>query len=454
MTTVLQRETFQTSRSLDFCSANQLTIETGHSPEQWPLVILKELLDNALDEAEEAGVAPEITVCVRAGMGDGSDAIAITDNGRGIPPEVVEGILDYTVRVSSREAYVSPTRGAQGNALKTIVAMPFALDGKSGTTVITGRGVGHAIVFRVDHLRQEPVVDHRRWPEPTTKGTTVQVSWPDSASSMLAGAKSRFLQIAEDYGWVNPHLRIHVEWNGVVEVDREPSDSAWQKWPPSYPTSAHWYDAYRLERYIAAHAARDQQLGRNRTVREFISEIRGFSGSAKQKRALDETGLARASIASLFGPDGSPDRHQIEALLASLKRHSKPVKAQALGVIGNTHLLACLTGAGAHPESTKYKRVLGIGEDRLPCVLETAFGYCPSGIDHRRIVAGANWSVSLGNPFRSFGRHGEGLESILTEQRARYAEPIIFVVHFACPRIEFTDRGKSAIAIRGGADAS
>ena len=36
------------------------------------------------------------------------------------------------VRVSSREAYVSPTRGAQGNALKTIVAMPFVLDGERG----------------------------------------------------------------------------------------------------------------------------------------------------------------------------------------------------------------------------------------------------------------------------------------------------------------------------------
>ena len=41
-------------------------------------------------------------------------------------------LLDYTVRVSSREAYVSPTRGAQGNALKTIVAMPFVLDEEMG----------------------------------------------------------------------------------------------------------------------------------------------------------------------------------------------------------------------------------------------------------------------------------------------------------------------------------
>ena len=192
MIAVLQRESFQTSRSLDFCSAKQLTIETGHPPEEWPLVILKELLDNALDEAEEAGVSPEITVHVRVGMGGGSDAIVMTDNGRGIPPEVVASILDYTVRVSSREAYVSPTRGAQGNALKTILAMPFALDGNSGTTVVTGQGVGHSIAFRVDRLRQEPVVDHQRWPDPTTNGTRVEVSWPDSAKLNPGRHKSAF----------------------------------------------------------------------------------------------------------------------------------------------------------------------------------------------------------------------------------------------------------------------
>jgi len=449
MTAVLQRKTFQTSRSLDFCSASQLTIETGHAPEHWPLVILKELLDNALDEAEEAGVAPEITVCVRAGMSDRSDAIVITDNGRGIPAEVVDDILDYTVRVSSREAYVSPTRGAQGNALKTIVAMPFALDGKSGTTLITGRGVGHSIVFRVDRLKQRPDIEHQRRDDPTAKGTRIEVSWPDSASSILAAAKLRFLQIADDYAWLNPHLRLHVQWNGIAEVDRAPSDPGWEKWLPSHPTSAHWYDVARLERYLAAHAARDRDLGRIRLVREFISELAGFAGSAKQKLVLEETGLARASILSLFDRDGTPKRPQIEQLLAALKRHSKPVKPETLGVIGREHLRSLFTAAGANPNSFRYKRTAGIDEEGLPCVVETAFGFCPDQ-QRRRIITGANWSVGLTNPFRSFGRHSEGLESVLAEARAQSTEPIILVVHLACPRIEYTDRGKSAIVVKGG----
>jgi DNA topoisomerase VI subunit B len=120
---VLQRETFQTSRLLDFCSQRELVKQVGHAPDQWPLVVLKELVDNAIDAAEEADTAPVIRVDVT------EKEIIVADNGPGIPVETVVGILDFSVRVSSREAYVSPTRGAQGNALKTIVAMAFALDG-------------------------------------------------------------------------------------------------------------------------------------------------------------------------------------------------------------------------------------------------------------------------------------------------------------------------------------
>ena len=87
----------------------------------------KELFDNALDAAEEAEVAPVIEVIV------GPGSISIQDNAGGFAAGTIESILDYSVRVSSREAYVSPTRGAQGNALKTILAMAYVLDRRSSS---------------------------------------------------------------------------------------------------------------------------------------------------------------------------------------------------------------------------------------------------------------------------------------------------------------------------------
>jgi hypothetical protein len=172
----LKREIFKTSRLLEFCSEKELVNQTGHAVEQWPLVVLKELVDNAIDAAEEAGIAPVIQVTVRKGV------ITVADNGPGIGPETVKDITDYSTRTSSREAYVSPTRGAQGNALKTILAMPFVLDGGTlGETIIAAKGVSHRIQFSVDHVRQEPKITIDPKTSNVQNGTRIRVRWPVSA---------------------------------------------------------------------------------------------------------------------------------------------------------------------------------------------------------------------------------------------------------------------------------
>ena len=186
---LLQRATFCTSRLLDFFTVKELTAQTGHNSADWPLVILKELLDNALDAAEEANVSPVITVTVD------ERGIEVADNGPGLPAETIQGVLDYSVRVSSREAYVSPTRGAQGNALKTLVAMPFALNGASETAIIEARGVRHAISCRVDPIRQAPVINHLTGTSNVKTGTRVLIRWPLSASSQDEDEDGDFLQI-------------------------------------------------------------------------------------------------------------------------------------------------------------------------------------------------------------------------------------------------------------------
>jgi hypothetical protein len=180
----LERVAFRSSRLLEFCSEKELTLQTGHPASDWPLVVAKELIDNALDACEEAGVAPVVTVTV----GDG--IIEVADNGPGLPEATLDGVLDYTVRASSREAYVSPTRGAQGNALKTVLAMPYAIAGaeQRGRVEIEANGQRDLIEFAVDHIRQEPVI--RRSAEPCDRhlGTSVLhvVEPPPGADDRLA----------------------------------------------------------------------------------------------------------------------------------------------------------------------------------------------------------------------------------------------------------------------------
>ena len=236
----LSRHVFKTSRLAEFCSEKELVNQTGHDSDDWPLVVLKELIDNALDACEEAGAAPVVHVAV-------SDAeIAVFDNGPGIAPETVAGILDYNTRTSSREVYVSPTRGAQGNAIKTLLAMPFALDGERGETTIESQGVAHRITFSIDPIRQEPRLVRVCEDSSVKNGTRVAVSWPISASSILDDAQANFLRIAEDYTWVNAHLTLTVKWDRAgcdpVQWAIPATDPTWRKWWPSDPTSPHWYD--------------------------------------------------------------------------------------------------------------------------------------------------------------------------------------------------------------------
>ena len=475
----LRRETFRTSRMLDFCSEKELVAQTGHRPAQWALVVLKELLDNALDACEEAGIAPEVAIAVD------ETGITVADNGPGIPAETVKGVLDFTVRVSSREAYVSPTRGAQGNALKTIVAMPFVLDGSRGRVEIEACGIHHAITFEVDHVRQEPVIRHEQAESEVKKGTVVRVpllwrnlakadfadeadveeetDWEEKAvfGLLLGGpgaddpaespnsprsigdTESRFLQFATDYAWLNPHTAITIDWFGE-RTAIPATDAAWSKWKPSEPTSPHWYTTAHLERLIGAYIKHDADNGRERTVRELVAEFRGLSATAKQKRVLDATGLARAPLSALIKDNGFV-RPKIEDLLAAMKANSAPIKPVMLGTIGKEHFRQRLAAAGCEMESFEYRRVMET-EDDIPWIIETAFAWCPKA-KQRRLITGVNWSPGIVNPFREFGRFGTSLDTILTRARCDTDDPVIVVLHIACPRVEYTDRGKSALVL-------
>ena len=461
----LTRKTFNISRLAEFVSESELTKQIGHPVEDWPLCVAKEMIDNALDEAEEAGVPPDIEIAVEPG------SITVRDSGRGIPAETVEKLIDYSARTSSRAAYASPTRGAQGNALQTIIAMPFALAREDcETVVIESQGVEHRIAFATDLIRQmpKPVIERRA--SPVRNGTRLTVLWPDSASSILNGAKRDFLQLAETFTWLNPHLSLSLTWRGDIVFEANSTLPDWTRWRPSAPPSAHWNNAETLQRLIGAEVAFAEDHGLSqRPVREFIADFRGLSGTAKTKAICDSLGLSRRSLA-----DVAVDPPLVASLLRGMKEGSRAPKPKDLGVIGRDHLLQRFLAAGAQEDSFDYQ-MSAFEHDGLPYVVEIAFAYAPrlherailetdyltdedeadieierraKGRDRvRRMVTGLNFSVSVGaNPFREL-RDRQGLDGLLNAQYAGPDEPVIVFVHLTTPRLQFLDKGKSSVAL-------
>ena len=166
-----KRETFELSRALEFFSEKELTAQIGFSKPYWSVALFKELLDNALDACESANIAPVIDVELSG------DALVVRDNGPGLPLTVLEKSLDYTVRVSDKTGYVSPSRGQQGNALKTLWAAPFVATGEGRIEVETN-GDCWEVTVALDRIAQCPALALTRNRDSDVKtGTKITLHW-------------------------------------------------------------------------------------------------------------------------------------------------------------------------------------------------------------------------------------------------------------------------------------
>jgi DNA topoisomerase VI subunit B len=443
---------FTTDRLLEFTSVNELAKLVGSTASNWPIVAIKEIIDNALDACEDADIAPAITVEISAA----DRTIVVRDNGPGIAPDVVERLADLRTKTSSREAYVAPTRGAQGNALQSILAMPFALDGEKGRTVIEAFCVAHTIEFTIDHVHRVPRVRITRSRSFVQNGTAVTLLWPNSSSSNLGDAKDRIVQIARGFAFLNPHATFRLTWDGTTMVKAKTASRSWRKWRPGEPAPAAWYGFESFSRRIAASVAHDLEHGRHRTLREFIAEFRGCARSDTQKEILDAVGGARLPLHEFFR-----EGHNAKAvyrLLEIMQESTKPVAGKELGVLGKEHFESCFHDMGIVAESFSYKRVLTDAIGGFPYVLETAFAY--HGSECRQQILGLNFSPRSSDPFTDlFGRErgdeddedGEDdvtdLDALLTHQRISAKTPVVFALHLACPHFAFTDKGKTRLTL-------
>jgi DNA topoisomerase VI subunit B len=436
---ILTRTTFQTSRVLEFFTEQELQRQIGVAKEHWPLALLKELIDNALDACEAGDVAPEVTIVITP------DTLSVRDNGPGIPARTIERSLDYLVRVSNKSYYVSPTRGQLGNALKCVWAVPYVVNGDSGQVEVTTGGMTHHIAVTLDRIAQQPMIQRRLSPDGVVKnGTRITMHWPGIAGLLTQTGAADFYNVeglVRRYAAFNPHATFHVTAPDGHASTLPGTDAHWMKWHPSKPTAAHWYTVETLRALLAAYLLEDRTAGRIRTVREFVAEFAGLKGTRKQKAVTDAAALSGKTIEELV-EGGDIAAVSVGNLLAAMQQASRPVKAKELGVLGQAHLTRCLTEhAHVAHESVRYRKSAGVAAG-LPYVLEVACGWTPdaSGGSRRDLLVGLNWSPALTAPVHT-------LPMLLGEARVDSFDPVVVAMHLACPRLTYTDQGKTAVTV-------
>ena len=206
--TMLARTAFTTDRMMEFFTEPELTTQIGYGKKLWPVVLVKELIDNSLDACESTDVVPRIAVTLEC------DAITVEDNGPGLKPEIIERSLDYRVRVSDKKYYIAPTRGQLGNALKCLWPASFVANGEHGVIEITASGLHHHVEIRLDRIAHMPDICHNMTPS-VKKGTCVKMVWPGIASLETQDRDAEFYQaktvadalrdLMADFSAFNPH---------------------------------------------------------------------------------------------------------------------------------------------------------------------------------------------------------------------------------------------------------
>jgi len=141
-----------------FINRNTLPQKAGCEPHQIGRVVLKELVDNALD----AG-AGEVTL-----DGDATSC-QVTDDGPGI--DDVEMLFAVNRPLISSKLKRLPTRGMLGNGLRVVMGAVAAFNGK---IAVTSRG--HRYDLTVDTATGHTLVEEM--PALPTQGTRIEILFP------------------------------------------------------------------------------------------------------------------------------------------------------------------------------------------------------------------------------------------------------------------------------------
>ena len=351
---------FSEPQAAQYFYTDRLEKMTGRTSSDWHRVVVKELMDNALDAAESAGRVPVVDVAMY--VGPSLIRLSVQDNGVGIPADVVRRMLDFKVFASDKAVYRTPTRGQQGNALKTIVAMPHALGlvESPPQLSINALGLEHRIKAQLDGAGHPDIdLQQELSKHPgASLGSAVEVLLPAETRAWTRGTAMLRVDVRDllrGYHLFNPHARVTFsafdlgidrgEFEGPMEkkiVETHlPTIMEYRKFMPDDPLVVHWFDIQSFTRLIRAYVREGDDL----PLGQFIKKFRGFSSRAKAASAREAVPDAR-KLSDLS--DGA-----VAGLFAAMWRAVKEPSHKVLGnPLGEEHMVGAL------------RRIYGSDEDK------------------------------------------------------------------------------------------
>jgi len=475
---------------------------TGQSSRKWGRYVVKELVDNALEAAEQADHdEPAVSVSLDVeGRGEHQYVrrVSVADNGPGFDRETLEQIADVTEFGGTKQHYALPTRGTQGNALMTVLGIQHFADG--GPLTITSRGRTYEFALDADTIDGVPNVmvreqtnnDDRAVADGGALGTEITVELGDAGRGW--GKSAPIMRTLFGFAALNPHvdLTVSVGDSYVTESGGERDTS--EHYTPTAPGgSVHWFDRSAFEERLKA----DMRAAPDLTVGEFVGEFDGLVSRQKRRDVVDRLDADRdATLPDAYGDDGvlltevdnlgSQERMRIEnlekvaelhtAMQAETRKKSANNLDSTLGRIGEalrdgtkayldhyetagadlTELATDLEDNGESVDGwrdlTVYYRTsdaVETDEHRFPFVFELAAAPLPADANIQTVHKfGINRSVAYSSP-RVAVEFTDGNQNDRSHRQISSAfddenHDFVVVSNLICPNIPFKDKGKQS----------
>jgi DNA topoisomerase VI subunit B len=436
----------------------------GHYDLCTPLIyILKELLDNAIDADEiswtNASAIEHPTIDVRVEYIElkqlESQQLFITvRNQTNFPTKKLIDIFDPDWYTSRKAFFKSLTRGAMGNALKTILGIPYALryrathnwDPDLKPLRIKTSGTRFEPKYIVDAINRELTLDIVETDLDFDSGTEFSVGI-DQFLQEFPRTVEQIMELAFKYRLCNPHVRFswRVEIGEEEWVETFPAEDTWKsKFQALAPIS--WYSPEAFRHLLGAIFRDDsnRQNGKDldaETVATYFSSLTD---------GMVHDGLKHLDIDAI--DHETIESSKIIELYQCLVHRTPSFDSLELGFLGEESIKQCLPQFWDIDGEIGHLIVKDDGYDpHTPFVIEVAAAWLKSG--KRQIISAINFAPTYIDPFLSSYLHTPiaadervlGLRGILDRYGIDEETPFFLFLHIICPNVEHNEFSKTQI---------
>ena len=465
-------EAFSLNREYDFVRLEGLHRATGRPAHEWDLYILKELLDNALDADEtlwyqSVNSYPDISVDIEyisVPPPQHQQLLVRVGNSAIFPVEKIQDIF-ATQWYTSRKAFLKGlTRGTLGNALKTLLGIPYALHNRLAEDwrpdlkplSICVAGTEYLPRYTIDPITQEIHLKVGEKPCRYQSGTIITVGL-DYFVQEIARTQQELITLATHYHVCNPHAAFHwsVEVGDQIWVQEYAPERNWmEKFSGAAPI--YWYSLADFKELLGALYRQQNQNASGAASLLFIESVcsyfSGFKPSedAPYATAIPPAVLQEVQQASLSAAD--IEGAVAKTLYEALSKHTLEFPPARLGAIGHEFLEAALKAHLPIEGDVQYLTASDPEGDRsMPFVLEVAAAYLKTG--KRQLWTALNFSPTYNDPFLSRYLFAPvqpntpvlGLRGLLDAYNMREDTPVLLFMHLICPTIEHNEFSKTEI---------